>query len=45
MRYDEVDVVTGDTGAIPFGIGSFASRVNSIPLNPARISDLVHNQP
>src|SRR5436190_5786620 len=29
VRYDEVDVVTGDTGAIPYGIGSFASRVTA----------------
>jgi aerobic carbon-monoxide dehydrogenase large subunit len=29
VRYEDVDVVTGDTGAIPFGIGSFASRVTA----------------
>ena len=29
VRFEEVDVVTGDTGAIPFGIGSFASRVTA----------------
>jgi carbon-monoxide dehydrogenase large subunit len=27
VRYEDVDVVTGDTGAIPYGVGSFASRV------------------
>jgi carbon-monoxide dehydrogenase large subunit len=27
VRYDDIDVVTGDTGAIPYGVGSFASRV------------------
>jgi carbon-monoxide dehydrogenase large subunit len=26
---DDVDVVTGDTGAIPYGVGSFASRVTA----------------
>jgi carbon-monoxide dehydrogenase large subunit len=29
VRYEDVDVVTGDTGAIPYGIGSFASRVTA----------------
>jgi aerobic carbon-monoxide dehydrogenase large subunit len=29
VRYEDVEVVTGDTGAIPFGIGSFASRVTA----------------
>src|SRR5262245_26433910 len=29
VRFEEVDVVTGDTGAIPYGIGSFASRVTA----------------
>src|SRR5262249_54903150 len=29
VRYEDVDVVTGDTAAIPYGIGSFASRVTS----------------
>jgi carbon-monoxide dehydrogenase large subunit len=29
VRYEEVDVLTGDTGAIPFGVGSFASRVTA----------------
>jgi carbon-monoxide dehydrogenase large subunit len=29
VRLDDVDVVTGDTGAIPYGIGSFASRVTA----------------
>jgi carbon-monoxide dehydrogenase large subunit len=29
VRYEDVDVVTGDTGAIPFGVGSFASRVTA----------------
>jgi carbon-monoxide dehydrogenase large subunit len=29
VRFEDVDVVTGDTGAIPFGIGSFASRVTA----------------
>ena len=28
-RYEDVDVVTGDTGAIPYGVGSFASRVTA----------------
>jgi carbon-monoxide dehydrogenase large subunit len=27
VRYEDVDVLTGDTDAIPYGIGSFASRV------------------
>jgi carbon-monoxide dehydrogenase large subunit len=27
VRYEDVDVVTGDTDAIPYGVGSFASRV------------------
>jgi carbon-monoxide dehydrogenase large subunit len=27
VRYEDVDVVTGDTAAVPYGIGSFASRV------------------
>lgn len=27
LDVDEIDVVTGDTGQIPFGIGTFASRV------------------
>jgi carbon-monoxide dehydrogenase large subunit len=27
VRLDDVDVITGDTAAIPFGVGSFASRV------------------
>ena len=27
VRIEDVDVVTGDTGAIPYGVGSFASRV------------------
>src|SRR5207253_10284519 len=27
VRYEDGDVVTGDTGQIPYGIGSFASRV------------------
>jgi carbon-monoxide dehydrogenase large subunit len=27
VRLEDVDVITGDTGAIPFGVGSFASRV------------------
>jgi aerobic carbon-monoxide dehydrogenase large subunit len=29
VRFDDVDVVTGDTGAIPYGVGSFASRVTA----------------
>jgi aerobic carbon-monoxide dehydrogenase large subunit len=29
VRYEDVDVVTGDTGAIPYGVGSFASRVTA----------------
>lgn len=29
VRFEDVDVVTGDTGAIPYGIGSFASRVTA----------------
>jgi carbon-monoxide dehydrogenase large subunit len=29
VRFDDVDVVTGDTGQIPFGVGSFASRVTA----------------
>ncbi|HUG36093.1 MAG TPA: xanthine dehydrogenase family protein molybdopterin-binding subunit, partial [Candidatus Limnocylindrales bacterium] len=29
VRYEDVDVVTGDTAAIPYGIGSFASRVTA----------------
>jgi carbon-monoxide dehydrogenase large subunit len=29
VRLEDVDVVTGDTGLIPFGIGSFASRVTA----------------
>jgi carbon-monoxide dehydrogenase large subunit len=29
VRLDDVDVVTGDTGAIAYGIGSFASRVTA----------------
>jgi carbon-monoxide dehydrogenase large subunit len=29
VRYEDVDVVTGDTAAIPFGVGSFASRVTA----------------
>jgi carbon-monoxide dehydrogenase large subunit len=29
VRLDDVDVVTGDTAAIPYGIGSFASRVTA----------------
>jgi aerobic carbon-monoxide dehydrogenase large subunit len=29
VRYEDVDVVAGDTGQIPFGVGSFASRVMS----------------
>ena len=26
-RFEDIDVVTGDTGKIPFGVGTFASRV------------------
>jgi carbon-monoxide dehydrogenase large subunit len=29
VRYEDVDVVTGDTAAIPYGVGSFASRVTA----------------
>src|SRR5439155_4355310 len=29
VLYEDVDVVTGDTGQIPYGIGSFASRVTA----------------
>jgi carbon-monoxide dehydrogenase large subunit len=29
VRFEDVDVVTGDTGQIPYGIGSFASRVTA----------------
>ncbi|HEX2440093.1 MAG TPA: xanthine dehydrogenase family protein molybdopterin-binding subunit, partial [Methylomirabilota bacterium] len=29
VRFEDIDVVTGDTGAIPYGIGSFASRVTA----------------
>jgi carbon-monoxide dehydrogenase large subunit len=29
VRFEDVDVVTGDTAAIPYGIGSFASRVTA----------------
>jgi carbon-monoxide dehydrogenase large subunit len=29
VRFEDVDVVTGDTGLIPFGVGSFASRVTA----------------
>jgi carbon-monoxide dehydrogenase large subunit len=29
VRLEDVDVVTGDTGAIPYGVGSFASRVTA----------------
>jgi carbon-monoxide dehydrogenase large subunit len=29
VRYEDVDVVTGDTGQIPYGVGSFASRVTA----------------
>src|SRR6185503_3241615 len=29
VRFEDVDVVTGDTGAIPYGVGSFASRVTA----------------
>ena len=29
VRYEDVDVVTGDTGAIPYGVGRFASRVTA----------------
>jgi len=29
VRFEEVDVVTGDTAAIPYGVGSFASRVTA----------------
>jgi carbon-monoxide dehydrogenase large subunit len=29
VRYDDVDVLTGDTDAIPYGVGSFASRVTA----------------
>jgi carbon-monoxide dehydrogenase large subunit len=29
VRYEDVDVVTGDTALIPYGVGSFASRVTA----------------
>ncbi len=29
VRLEDVEVVTGDTGAIPYGVGSFASRVTA----------------
>jgi aerobic carbon-monoxide dehydrogenase large subunit len=29
VRFEDVDVVTGDTGLIPYGVGSFASRVTA----------------
>jgi carbon-monoxide dehydrogenase large subunit len=29
VRFEDVDVVTGDTGQIPYGVGSFASRVTA----------------
>jgi aerobic carbon-monoxide dehydrogenase large subunit len=29
VRYEDVDVVTGDTAVVPFGIGNFASRVTA----------------
>jgi len=29
VRYEDVDVVTGDTATIPYGTGSFASRVTA----------------
>jgi len=29
VRFEDIDVVTGDTAAIPYGIGSFASRVTA----------------
>jgi carbon-monoxide dehydrogenase large subunit len=29
VRYEDVDVITGDTAAIPYGVGSFASRVTA----------------
>jgi aerobic carbon-monoxide dehydrogenase large subunit len=29
VRYEDVDVITGDTAVVPYGVGSFASRVTA----------------
>ena len=38
LRPDEVDVVAGDTGAIPYGTGTFASRTAAVAANATALA-------